>query len=149
MNFSNRAGHLASLLAGAASAGLMISFFVTPANAQALRDDWCKDTHIRFFVGGAEGDAFGTIVYNGAVQAAKDTGAQVDYVFSGWDQEKMIQQLREAVPLLLRAVGPLDAVGLRELGDLLHPLEQLLVAGRRVLEAGDARHDFVVLSQSG
>ncbi len=67
------------------------------ANADALRDQWCKDVHIRFFVGGAEGDAFGTIVYNGAVQAAHDTGAQVDYVFSGWDQEKMIQQLREAV----------------------------------------------------
>ena len=26
-----------------------------------------------------------------------DTGAQVDYVFSGWDAEKMVQQLREAV----------------------------------------------------
>ncbi len=48
------------------------------AQAQALRDDWCSDVSIRFFVGGAEGDAFGTIVYNGAVQAAADTGAQVD-----------------------------------------------------------------------
>ena len=53
--------------------------------------------HLRFFVGGAEGDAFGTIVYNGARQAAADTGAQVDYVFSGWANEKMTQQLREAV----------------------------------------------------
>ena len=41
------------------------------ANAEALRDKWCKDVHIRFFVGGAEGDAFGTIVYNGAKQAAE------------------------------------------------------------------------------
>ena len=47
--------------------------------------------------GGAEGDAFASIVYNGAVQAAKDTGAQVDYVFSGWKAETMVQQLREAV----------------------------------------------------
>ncbi len=31
---------------------------------------WCKDVKIRFFVGGAEGEAFGTIVYNGAQQAA-------------------------------------------------------------------------------
>jgi simple sugar transport system substrate-binding protein len=67
------------------------------ASAEALRDKWCKDVKIRFFVGGAEGDGFGTIVYNGAVQAANDTGAQVEYVFSGWNQEKMIQQLREAV----------------------------------------------------
>src|SRR6202142_356679 len=67
------------------------------ADAAALRDKWCSKVHIRFFVGGAEGDAFGTIVYNGAKQAAADTGAQVDYVFSGWANEKMVQQLREAV----------------------------------------------------
>jgi simple sugar transport system substrate-binding protein len=67
------------------------------ADAAALRDKWCSKVHLRFFVGGAEGDAFGTIVYNGARQAASDTGAQVDYIFSGWDHEKMTQQLREAV----------------------------------------------------
>ena len=67
------------------------------ANADALRDKWCKDVHIRFFVGGAEGDGFGTIVFNGAKQAQADTGAQVDFVFSGWQSEKMVQQLREAV----------------------------------------------------
>ncbi len=67
------------------------------SQAAALRDKWCSKVHIRFFVGGAEGDAFGTIVYNGARQAAADTGAQVDYVFSGWVNEKMAQQLREAV----------------------------------------------------
>jgi simple sugar transport system substrate-binding protein len=31
------------------------------------------------------------------VQAAKDTGAQVDYLFSGWKAETMVQQLREAI----------------------------------------------------
>src|SRR6202142_1883998 len=66
-------------------------------DAATLRDKWCSNVHLRFFVGGAEGDAFGTIVYNGARQAAADTGAQVDYVFSGWQNEKMTQQLREAV----------------------------------------------------
>lgn len=77
------------------------SMTVGDAAAEALRDDWCKDVHLRFFAGGAEGDAFASIVYNGAVQAAKDTGAQVDYVFSGWKAETMVQQLREAV-----AAGP-------------------------------------------
>lgn len=66
-------------------------------DAAALRDKFCKDVHLRFFVGGAEGDAFGSIVYNGAKQAQNDTGAQVDFVFSGWSSEKMVQQLREAV----------------------------------------------------
>ena len=86
MKFSTAAVLTAALLASA-----------TVAQADALRDKWCKDVHLRFFVGGAEGDAFGTIVYNGAKQAAADTGAQVDYVFSGWAVEKMVQQLREAV----------------------------------------------------
>jgi simple sugar transport system substrate-binding protein len=67
------------------------------AMAETLRDNWCSDVKIRFFAGGAEGDAFASIVYNGAVQAAKDTGAQVDYVFSGWKAETMVQQLREAI----------------------------------------------------
>ena len=67
------------------------------AGAATLRDKWCKDVHIRFFVGGAEGDAFGSIVYNGAKQAEHDLGPTVDYVFSGWAPEKMTQQLREAV----------------------------------------------------
>ena len=83
-------GLLLALLSGATAVG--------PAQAaDAVRDKWCSKVHIRFFVGGAEGDAFGTIVYNGARQAAADTGAQVDYVFSGWQNEKMTQQLREAV----------------------------------------------------
>jgi simple sugar transport system substrate-binding protein len=84
-----------ALFAGVALAAVIAGS--TAAQADALRDKWCSNVHIRFFVGGGEGDAFGTIVYNGAVQAAHDTGAQVDYIFSGWDSEKMTQQLREAV----------------------------------------------------
>ncbi|MEQ1901449.1 MAG: substrate-binding domain-containing protein [Devosia sp.] len=78
---------------------ISVSFVAAPAvsNAETLRDHWCSAVHLRFFAGGAEGDAFASIVYNGAVQAAKDTGAQVDYVFSGWKAETMVQQLREAV----------------------------------------------------
>jgi len=84
-------------LYGTAALGLALGVLGGPADAAALRDKWCSKVHLRFFVGGAEGDAFGTIVYNGAKQAAADTGAQVDYVFSGWANEKMTQQLREAV----------------------------------------------------
>lgn len=84
-------------IGGGAALALALAVVAGAAQGQALREDWCKDVHIRFFVGGAEGDGFGTIVYNGAVQAAADTGAQVDYVFSGWQMERMTQQLREAV----------------------------------------------------
>lgn len=84
------------LVLGAAVLAIAVAG-VSVSNAAALRDKFCKDVHLRFFVGGAEGDAFGTIVYNGAKQAQNDTGAQVDFVFSGWSSEKMVQQLREAV----------------------------------------------------
>ena len=67
------------------------------ANADALRDKWCSDVHISFFVGGAEGDSFGTIVYNGAAQAAHDLGAKVDYVYSSWNPATMIHQLHDAI----------------------------------------------------
>ncbi len=82
-------------LSSAAALALLVT--VGAANAETLRDHWCSDVHLRFFAGGAEGDAFASIVYNGAVQAAHDTGAQVDYVFSGWKAETMVQQLREAI----------------------------------------------------
>lgn len=58
---------------------------------------WCSGVKIRFFVGGSEGDAFASIVLRGAQAAAADLGPDVDYIFSGWDSERMIQQLREAV----------------------------------------------------
>lgn len=80
----------------AAASVLAMAASTTPASADQ-RDKWCKGVHLRFFVGGAEGDAFGTIVYNGAKQAEHDLGPTVDYIFSGWDMEKMTQQLREAV----------------------------------------------------
>lgn len=84
-------------LAAVALASAAIASMANAAGAEALRDNWCSNVTIRFFAGGAEGDAFASIVYNGAVQAAHDTGAKVDYVFSGWKAETMVQQLREAV----------------------------------------------------
>src|SRR5665213_3334901 len=97
MTLSTRARAMGRIVLSAASVGVLLALAAAPAQADALRDKWCGNVHIRFFVGGAEGDAFGTIVYNGAVQAAHDLGAKVDYEFSGWDQGMMIQQLREAI----------------------------------------------------
>jgi simple sugar transport system substrate-binding protein len=57
---------------------------------------WCSNVHIVFFPGGPEGGVFAVNVYNGAVQAQKDLGPKVDYVWSDWDPQKMIQQFREA-----------------------------------------------------
>ena len=43
------------------------------------------------------GDFIGRRRLDAHLDAFKDLGAKVDYVFSGWDQEKMTQQLREAI----------------------------------------------------
>lgn len=71
------------------------ALFALPAAAQS--GTWCEGVRIRFFVGGDEGDAFASIVLRGAQQAAADLGPTVEYIFSGWNSERMIQQLREAI----------------------------------------------------
>jgi simple sugar transport system substrate-binding protein len=76
---------------------LVLTVVAVPAAAQDESGKWCAGQRIRFFVGGAEGDAFGSIVLRGAEAAAADLGADVEYIFSGWDVERMVQQLREAV----------------------------------------------------
>ena len=70
---------------------------VTEGAAPAAEGGWCSGTNIVFFPGGAPGGPFETVVYNGAVQAAADTGANVEYVWSDWNPEKMITQFSEAM----------------------------------------------------
>ncbi len=65
--------------------------------APAAGSNWCSGTKVVFFPGGSAGGGFETVVYNGAVQAAKDTGADVQYVWSDWDPAKMIDQFNQAV----------------------------------------------------
>ncbi len=69
----------------------------TKAPAEATGTKWAKDVHIVFFPGGPAGGVFANNVYNGAKQAEADLGCKVDYVFSDWDPQKMIQQFSEAV----------------------------------------------------
>ncbi len=69
---------------------------ITSAPAAQASDQWCSGVHIVFFPGGPQGGVFAVNVYNGAVQAQKDMGPTVDYVWSDWDPQKMIQQFREA-----------------------------------------------------
>jgi simple sugar transport system substrate-binding protein len=69
----------------------------TEGPAPAAGTNWCSGTNIVFFPGGTPGGGFETVVYNGAVQAAADTGANVQYVWSDWDPAKMITQFTQAV----------------------------------------------------
>jgi simple sugar transport system substrate-binding protein len=65
--------------------------------APAAGTGWCSGTKIVFFPGGTPGGGFETVVYNGAVAAAADTGADVQYVWSDWDPAKMTTQFTQAV----------------------------------------------------
>jgi simple sugar transport system substrate-binding protein len=66
------------------------------ATAEADAAKWCSNTNIVFFPGGAPGGPFETVVYNGALQAAEDLGANVEYVWSDWNPEQMVTQFAEA-----------------------------------------------------
>src|SRR5947209_3319411 len=87
--------------AGAASAALAMAMgklgqaYAAPLDAPT--PGWGSGIRLRFFAGGNAGDAFASIVFNGAQQAQADLGVTVDYVFSGWDVNKMTDQLREAI----------------------------------------------------
>jgi len=69
----------------------------TEGGAPAAEAKWCSGTKIVFFPGGSAGGGFETVVYNGALAAAADTGADVQYVWSDWDPAKMITQFSQAV----------------------------------------------------
>jgi simple sugar transport system substrate-binding protein len=78
------------LIVSVSTASLVSAQGSTPA------DKWCKGVKIVFFPGGPAGGVFAVNVYNGAVQAANDLGADVQYVWSNWDPQTMVTQFKEA-----------------------------------------------------
>jgi simple sugar transport system substrate-binding protein len=68
----------------------------TEGAAPAQDGAWCSDTKIVFFPGGPPGGPFAQVVANGAVAAAADLGADVEYVWSDWNPEQMVTQFAEA-----------------------------------------------------
>ena len=90
------------------------------APLDAPTTNWGQGVRIRFFAGGNEGDAFASIVFNGAKQAETDLGATVDYVFSGWDVSKMTDQLRQAIAAQPDGIAMMGHPG----DDALLPLAQ-------------------------
>ena len=77
-------------------ASIVLSLSLLPAAAQE-ESGWCSDVDIVFFPGGPAGGPFASVVYNGALRAADDLGANVEYVWSNWDPEMMITQMAEVM----------------------------------------------------
>lgn len=75
---------------------LLMALPVSTIYAQDDGEGWCSGVDIIFFPGGPPGGPFATVVYNGAVRAAADLGANVEYVWSNWNPELMVTQFVEA-----------------------------------------------------
>ena len=82
------------LVAMAVIAALLVGFSGIGYGAEAKHFEGIR---IRYFVGGDPGCPFGSVVYKGALAAEKDLGCDVDFVFSGWNSDKMVSQFRDAV----------------------------------------------------
>jgi simple sugar transport system substrate-binding protein len=98
---------------------LPISFnsFAGPTG-QDLGANWCKDVKMHFYAGGPEAGGFAGIVAAGAMNAIRDTGADAEIIYSEWDFEKMVRQLRESIGLGVDAIGMMGHPG----DDALMPL---------------------------
>lgn len=56
-----------------------------------------KDLKIWFDTGGPVGGTYNTVVYNGAKAAANDIGADLTFLYSDWQPEKMIANFKKAL----------------------------------------------------
>lgn len=99
----------AALCAGAALA----------TGAASAADMSCKGETFVFFPGGAEGDSFAAIVYNGAKLAAEQTGCTVQYVWSDWNPQKIVQQFSEAIGRKPTGIAVMGHPGEAALGPLI------------------------------
>jgi len=95
----------------------------TSGEAQAAGGFQYAKMKIRFFAGGDPGDAFASVVYKGAMDAAnmlKPYGVEVEYVFSGWQTELMVSQLRDAIAARVDAICMMGHAG----DDAIMPLAE-------------------------
>ncbi len=84
----------------------------------------CAGKNFVFFPGGPEGGAFASIVYAGAKAAADQTGCKVDYVWSDWNPQKMVQQFSEAIARKPTGISIMGHPGEEALGPLIDQAEK-------------------------
>ncbi len=102
----------------AAGMGLLLA----SSGAHAV-DMSCAGKNFVFFPGGPEGGSFASIVYAGAKAAADQTGCHVDYVWSDWNPQKMVQQLSEAIARKPTGISIMGHPGEEALGPLIKQAE--------------------------
>jgi simple sugar transport system substrate-binding protein len=73
------------------------SLVAVAASANAQVEGWCSEQNIIVFSGGPSGGTFNSIIDKGALQAASDTGANVQILYSDWNFELMVTQFRDMI----------------------------------------------------
>jgi len=76
---------------------LALSFILGAAVLGYSEQKHFAGIRITFFCGGDPGGPFASVVYRGARAAEKDLGPKVDYVWSGWNPDRMIAQFKDAI----------------------------------------------------
>ena len=103
-----------------------------------------KGVHIIFFTGGNPGDSFGTVVYNGAKAAQQDLGATVEYVWSGWDTDKMALQFKEAIDKSPDAICMMGHPGSNVLGPLIEEaIRKGIIVTLQNVDLPDIRKQYI------
>ena len=100
----------------------MCAFLASPGAHAA--DMSCAGKNFVFFPGGPEGGSFASIVYAGAKLAADQTGCKVDYVWSDWNPQKMVQQFSEAIARKPTGISIMGHPGEEALGPLIDQAEK-------------------------
>jgi simple sugar transport system substrate-binding protein len=103
------------------AAGVCVLLASPAAQAQDMS---CAGKNFVFFPGGPEGGAFASIVYAGAKAAADQTGCKVDYVWSDWNPQKMVQQFSEAIARKPTGISIMGHPGEEALGPLIDQAEK-------------------------
>ena len=101
-----------------------ISVLIASGAAAQAADMSCAGKNFVFFPGGPEGGPFASIVYAGAKAAADQTGCKVDYVWSDWNPQKMVQQLSEAIARKPTGISIMGHPGEEALGPLIDQAEK-------------------------
>jgi len=76
---------------------LAVLMTLSIASLSFAQEKHFEGIRIVFFPGGNPGGPFASVVYRGALAAEKDLGCKVEYVWSGWNPDKMIAQFKDAV----------------------------------------------------
>jgi len=84
----------------------------------------CGGVNIDYFGGGNPQDTFAKVVYAGALEAQKDLGANVNFIWSDWDSEKMVSQFKDALGAVPDAIAMMGHPGAAALGPLIDEAER-------------------------